>query len=61
MFGEPGKWHCAHTAAFPVSAVVVWVYVEPAEARQGLAECGASTPWQVKHDTCEPPPEKPTP
>ena len=47
LFGDPGKWHCAHTVAFPASTVVVWVYGEPAKARQGLGACGALTPWHV--------------
>ena len=45
LFGDPGKWQNAHTAAFPVSTVVVWLYVEPAEARHGAGACGAFTPW----------------
>jgi len=40
LFCDPGKWQTAHTAAFPVSTVVVWVYVDPAEARHGAGACG---------------------
>jgi len=45
LFGDPEKWQNAHTAAFPASTVVVWLYVEPAEARHGAGACGAFTPW----------------
>lgn len=57
LFGDPGKWHCAQTCAFSVF-VVTWVYVGPC---QGPAGCGAFTSWQVKHDTCNTPPEKSLP
>jgi hypothetical protein len=53
LFEDPGKWHCAQTGAFAVF-VVVCVYVGP---RQGAFGCGAGG-WQVKQDTCAPPPEK---
>ena len=54
LFADPGKWHRAQTGAFE-AFVVVWVNVGP---RQGAAGCGALRPWQGKHDTCDPPPEK---
>jgi hypothetical protein len=59
LFWDPGKWHCAQTVAFEVF-VSVWVYVGPCQGRAG---CGERTPasWQealLRHDTCDPPPEK---
>ena len=57
LFGDPGKWHCAQTGAFEVF-VSTCVYVGP---RQGAAECGAPTPWHVKHGDSDPPPVKPAP
>jgi hypothetical protein len=54
LFGDPGKWHCAQTGAFAVS-VLAWVCVGPCH---GAAGCGALAPWQGKHDTTDPPPEK---
>jgi hypothetical protein len=55
LFGDPGKWHCAHTGAF-AAFVVPWSY--PDAPRHSLGGCGAFTPWQGKHDTFAPPPEK---
>jgi hypothetical protein len=55
---DPEKWQPEQTAAFPGS-VVAWL--DPDEAFQGLAGCGAFTPWQVKQDTPDPPPAKPLP
>jgi hypothetical protein len=59
LFEDPRVWHRAQANAFSGS-VVAWVNV-PEVKRHGLAGCGAPTPWQVKQDTFEPPPEKSAP
>jgi hypothetical protein len=54
---DPKKWQPEQTGAFPGSVVVC---VDPDDACQGLAGCGALTPWQVevKQETPDPPPAK---
>jgi hypothetical protein len=59
LFEDPRAWHRAQTNAFSGS-VVEWVDV-PDVKRHGFAGCGALTPWQVKQDTPDPPPENPAP
>ena len=44
LFGDPGKWHRAHTGAF-AGSVFVWVYGAP---RHGTGGCGG-LPWQLAH------------
>lgn len=48
----PLVWQMAQAVALPGS-VLVWVLPVP---RQGLGECGALTPWQVKQEGAAAPP-----